>query len=196
MRKVASIAGLALASTLLISLSAVASAPGLSKPPSLTPVVVGTPVPEADARAIAAVREQWLRAVNRGEFGALLAAYAPGAVVSAAGEPPLLGADAISAFHHRWDPDAEVFYDVDAHLVRFEGDLAIEEWAAYVTVTPHDDWLGIGSDVYQYEQRGVHVYRKDARGHWRIDRETWSPDPPAVQRYAAGLARTCVHGIC
>lgn len=196
MRKVASIAGLALASALLISLSAAASAPDLNKPPSLTPVLAGTAVPEADARAIAAVREQWLRAVNRGEMGALLAAYAPGAVVSAAGEPPLLGADAIRAFHHRWNADAEVFYDVDARLVGFEGDLAIEEWAAYVTVTPHDDLLGIGSDVYQYEQGGVRVYRKDARGHWRIDRETWSADPPAVQGYAAGLARTCFHGVC
>lgn len=196
MRKVASIAGLALASALLISLSAAASAPDLSKPPSLMPAIAGVPVPEADARAIAAVREQWLRAVNRGEIGALLAAYAPGAVVNAVGEPPLLGADAINAFHHRWDADAEVFYDVDARLVGFEGDLAIEEWAAYVTVAPHDDPLGIGSDVYQYEQGGVRVYRKDARGHWRIDRETWSADPPAVRRYAAGTRRRCFHGVC
>lgn len=196
MRKVMSIAGLALASALLISLSAAASAPELVKPPALTVAHLESTALENDVRAIIEVRAQWLRAVNHGEMGALLAAYAPGAVLSPEGSPPLLGADAISAFHHRWDADAQVVYDLDAYLVSIEGDLAVEEWDAYVTVTPHDDPLGIGADVFQYRQGGVRVYRRDADGGWRIDRETWSADPPAVQRYEGGRAGGCVHRVC
>jgi ketosteroid isomerase-like protein len=194
MRKIASIAGLALASTLLVSLAA-SSAP-LYKPPATTVAAFADVGFEKDVRAIAEVRERWVRAVNRGDVAALLRLYGPGAVIDAESAPPLLGSPEIGNWHSRWSATTAVLYDVDARLLRIDDGLAVEEWRAYVTVTPDDDDLAIGSDVFQFRQEGIRVYRKDARGRWRIDRETWSADPPAVQAYAHPGGEECVWRVC
>ena len=57
------------------------------------------------------------------------------------------------------------------------------------------DEIAIGDDVYQFRQQGVRVYRRDPRGGWRIDRETWSPEPTAVRGYAH-VETTCARRVC
>jgi ketosteroid isomerase-like protein len=195
MRKLTSIVGMALASTL--SIASVASPAQLDKPPTSLLGRASAAAFEADVRAIGKVRECWLSAVNSGDVDALLAVYGPGAVLSSENAPPLLGAGGISEWHRRFNRGAEVQYELDANLVQLESDLAVEEWAALVTLAAPPDRLAIGTDVFQYRQSGIRVYRKDGSGHWRIDRETWSADPPGVWGYERRSATDgCPWRVC
>lgn len=185
MRKAAVIAGLALASALSIGMSGASTGvPASGEPGSTAWIPESSNAIEHDVRAIAQVRGQWLQALNRGDTEAALKAYAPGAVVLLERAAPRLGAAEIAGWHKRWDvgaPGAEVWYDLDARIVSVDGPLAVEEWTAEVTVSPRGDALAIGGDVFQFRQGGVRVYRKDERGAWHIDRETWLAEPTGVR---------------
>ncbi len=151
----------------------------------------------SDALMIERLRDRWLAAVNTADLRGVLAAYAPGAVVLPDSLPPFLGAANIGRWHQRWLPLADVHYSMEATLLYIDGEWALEEWVADVTVAPRGDELpAIGDDPLQFRQSGVRVYRKGPGGRWRIDRETWSADHPAVQKFtstsiAAGAKRTC-----
>ena len=150
-----------------------------------------------DALMIERLRDRWLAAVNTADLRGVLATYAPGAVVLPDSLPPFLGAANIGRWHQRWLPRADAHYSMEATLLYIDGEWALEEWVAEVTVVPRGDELpAIGDDPLQFRQGGVRVYRKDPGGRWRIDRETWSADHPAVQRFtwasiAGGAKRTC-----
>jgi ketosteroid isomerase-like protein len=186
----------ALALTLAVaSLAATPAAPG--KPNTDATAVASNTALANDALMIAHVRDQWLAAVNAADLHGILAAYAPGAVVLPDALPPFLGAASIGTWHERWLPLADVNYSLEATLLYVDGDRALEEWAADVTIAPRGDTLlGVDDDPLQFRQGGVRVYRKDSRGRWRIDRETWSPDHPAVQRLRSSRPGVCAPRLC
>lgn len=156
------------------------------------------PTAEPDAlTAIVDLRQQWVDALNRDDLFTALDTYGAGAVVLPEHGSPMLGTAGIGSWLHRWNAGVDVDYDLSARLVRVDRRYAVEEWVARVTVTPRsEDRLAIGGDVFQFEQGGVRVYRRDAAGRWRIDRETWSADPPAMLRYAACAVDNPAIGTC
>jgi len=134
-----------------------------------------------DAERIQALQYAWETAINLRDLQGLLSLYGDGAVVLPAGGPPILGRESIAGWHARCYADTDVHYELaDGELHLAEG-LASEEWQAVVTLAARADReTGIGGDPMQFTQRGVRVYRKDAGGTWRIDRETWSRVPAAT----------------
>jgi len=132
----------------------------------------------SDAERIQALQYAWEAAINLRDLQGILSLYGDGAVVLPAGRPPVLGRESIAGWHARWYVDTDVHYELDCSKLRLQGGLASEEWRAVVTLTARADrQTGIGGDPMQFTQRGVRVYRKDADGTWRIDRETWSTMP-------------------
>lgn len=184
MRMSASVAGVTLVIALLSSPAS--TQPLIRGPSPATTVAAATAVEPGSFTAILELRRQWVDALNGDDLFTLLDTYGPGAVVLPEHGAPLLGAADIGSWVGRWSPEVDVEYDVRARLSYIDRHRAVEEWVARVTVTPDShDRLAIGGDVFQFEQGGVRVYRRDATGRWRIDRETWSADPPALVRYAS-----------
>jgi len=192
MRHLSPVPSLALA-LMIIAMSVAVPVAAESKPPLSAFPVPGNSVLANDVAQIAALRARWLEAVNTGDVQGIFAVYGPGAVILTEGAPPMLGAGPIARWHGRWHATADVYYALEGNLLKVDGDLALEEWSARVTVTPRRGAeVAVGGDPLQFSQSGVRVYRKDARGRWRIDRETWSPDHPVVQRFADRDPATCM----
>ncbi len=161
---------------------------------------VAVPKPPArlhDARLIAQVRNSWADAINTLDVDRLLRLYAPGAVLFPEEGPAQLGVGAIGSWHGRWSARADVHYAIEVGALRFDGNRALEEWTAVVTITPRGAGdMEISGDPLQFGQHGVRVYRKDTWGRWLIDRETWSPDHPAAVRFVALARPGCTPTIC
>ena len=137
-----------------------------------------------DWHAIENLRAAWLCAVNAGDVDDVVALYGPGAVVFPEGGTPVFGAHDIARWHDRWLDAADIAYDLEASDIRFGGDVVTEQWSARVTVELRPGGpMSVGGDVFQFERRIVRVYRRIASGDWRIDREIWSADPPALRPY-------------
>ncbi|MCH7824345.1 MAG: nuclear transport factor 2 family protein [Acidobacteria bacterium] len=135
-----------------------------------------------DASLIAEVRSGWQEAMNARDLFGMLDWYAPGAVVLPAEAAPRLGAEQIADWHGRWLFHANVYYAFETRSLSVDGRWALEEWEAEITLTPRGDGkMAIGGDPLQFRQSGFRVYRKDRIGRWRIDREVWSDDLPAVR---------------
>ena len=195
MRNVSPVVCGVLAVTLVVAGSATPAE--AEKPPAVAMVVAGGSALSHDVLMIARVRDQWLEAVNAADLSGILSAYGPGAVVLPEALSPLLGARNIGRWHQRWLPLADVTYSLQETRLHIDGDWAFEEWLAEVTVAPRGDAnLAVGDDPLQFRQGGVRVYRKDARGRWRIDRETWSADHPATRQFAELRLGGCTPRLC
>jgi ketosteroid isomerase-like protein len=155
------------------------------------------PAAAAELRKIAQLREVWSEAINTLDVHRLLGLYAPGAVLFPSEAPVQLGVASIGSWLGRWSAHADVHYALQATIVRLDGNWALEEWTADVTVTPRGPGeMAISGDPLQFRQHGVRVYRKDSGGRWRIDRETWSPDHPAATRFVALASPACSPTLC
>ncbi len=183
----AAIAAAAL-SALILAVAVVLGSSGVL-PPKLDAPLARTAADHGisnDARQITAVRDAWIEAINAADARRLVNWYAPGAVLFPTGSPVRLGAGAIARWHSRWWPAADAYLTLEAATLQIEGNLALEEWSVEVTITPRGPGeIGICGDPLQFQQHGVRIYRKDFLGNWRIDREVWSPDHPAVARLVA-----------
>jgi ketosteroid isomerase-like protein len=62
-------------------------------------------------------------------------------------------------------------YGVDEILV--DGDLAVERYSGTWTVTPRD-----GGDPMTEAVKGLHVYRRQADGSWKMTHDVWNSDTP------------------
>ena len=187
----------------VLALSVSPASASLGAPQQPLPTMAATvsvakpPQSLAELQRIAQVRGAWAEAINTLDVDRLLGLDAPGAVVFPAEAPAQLGTGAIGSWHGRWSANADVHYCLKATTVKIDGDRALEEWTADVTVTPRgQNGMAISGDPLQFRQQGVRVYRKNAAGRWRIDRETWSADHPAAARFVAFARPYCTKTLC
>ena len=53
------------------------------------------------------------------------------------------------------------------------GDVAIERYSGLFTVTPK-----AGGDAVAENIKGIHVYRRQADGSWKMTHDVWNSDDP------------------
>lgn len=126
----------------------------------------------ADVAAVNAVREAELAALRSGDTsGGYLAADA---VMMPPGGPAVSGIEDIRA----WTADfMSQFSKVDVNYNRADvtvaGDWAFEHYAGTLTMTP----AGGGEAVTQ-TLKGIHIYRRQDDGSWKMVRDIWNVDTP------------------
>ncbi len=128
----------------------------------------------ADLAAVNAVREQEVAAMAAGESSATY--FAADAVMMPPNEPAVRGLDAIDAWSAAMGTQVGVAIEYTESEITVAGDWAIERYAAAVTLTPVD-----GGDPVDDVVKGLHVYRREADGSWKMVYDMWNSDEPAAE---------------
>ena len=134
------------------------------------------PVPdyEADRAAIQAIHDAEIAAGEAGDVEAFLAFIAPDMKVFQPNAPLVEGPGAAQAWLEAFTSAYTIAFDgyvVDEILV--DGDLAVEEFSGSWTVTPKD-----GGEAVTEVLKGLHLYRRQADGSWRMTHDIWNSDMP------------------
>lgn len=158
----------AAAVVLLVPVSACAGAPAASDL-------------EADLQAIEAVRDQEIAAFSAGDVEGLLAVLTSDADILPPNEPALAGVEAVRP----WVQELTRQFDLHARMISSSvsvlGDYAIERYAAELSITPK-----AGGETVREMAKGIHVYRRQPDGSWRIQQDVWNSDGPPGSGAAPG----------
>lgn len=127
-----------------------------------------------DMAAIAKVREMEMASVNEATSDHVTHVYAKDVKYYPPNAAALEGTDAVKAWLDGLvgQFDANLKY-TDANVV-IRGDMAFEQYAGVVTMTPK-----AGGEAMTENVRGIHIYKKGADGAWRIAYDIWNTDTPA-----------------
>lgn len=137
-----------------------ACAPPAATPPAAT---------QADTAAVNDLRQQEVTAVSTGDT--TLAYMADDILIMPPNEPAVTGIPAARAWFAGLlqQYQASVAY-TSSHLT-FAGDLAVEDYTATLTLTPV-----AGGEPITETLKGLHVYRRDAAGVWKMTQDVWNGD--------------------
>ena len=137
-----------------------------------------TPVDSAsEERAITAVREREIRAFNAGAVDSVLAVLTTDAVMMPPNQPMLTGTEAIRT----WLQNIASQFSVEGRYTDSEiqvvGDWGIERFDGAWRLTPK-----AGGPPVEEQLKGIHVYRRQADGSWRIAQDIWNANaaPPPI----------------
>lgn len=128
---------------------------------------------QADSAAVDDLRQQALAAVNAGD--ATLAYLADDVVLLPPNAPAVLGLPAARAWFGEATRQFRFSLAYTSCNVEFASDLAIERCAGTLALTPVAGGPAV-SDVW----KGIHVYRRDATGEWKVALDIWNSDGPIV----------------
>lgn len=130
----------------------------------------------ADEQAIAAVRGREMTAFSAGAIDSALAVFTADAVLMPPNEPMRAGTDAIRAWLQGMANQSAVAGRYTDAQVTVVGDVAVERFVAELRVTPK-----AGGPATEERFKGIHVYRRQPDGSWRITHDVWNTDaPPAA----------------
>ena len=124
--------------------------------------------------AINGVREMEAQGIGSGDLETGVAAYADDIVFMAPDAPARNGKDAV----REWLAEAYEQFDLEVNYtfsdIIVSGDWVIERYGGEATFTPKD-----GGDGLVEQLKGIHIYRLQSDGTWRITHDIWNTDAPA-----------------
>jgi uncharacterized protein (TIGR02246 family) len=128
----------------------------------------------ADRQAIEAMREAEQAAAEAGDVDAFVALMASDMMVMPPNGPAVSGLEA----SRQWAEDFMGAYSVsfseyNTDDVIVSDDLAVERISGVWTVTPK-----AGGDPVTERVKGVHIYRRQADGSWKMTHDLWNSDDP------------------
>jgi uncharacterized protein (TIGR02246 family) len=133
-----------------------------------------TPVDTAgEEQAITAVREREIRAFRAGAVDSLLAVLTTDAIIMPPNEPMLTGAEAIRTWHQNVASQFSVEGRYTDSDVSVAGDWAIERYDGVLSFTPK-----AGGPSMEEQLKGIHIYRRQSDGSWRIAQDIWNANAP------------------
>lgn len=134
----------------------------------------------ADRQAIEQVREREIGSFRAGAPDSGAATFAENAVLMAPDEPAVTGRDSIRAWLKRGIDQFRVNGRYTKADIVVAGDWAIERYDGELTLTPK-----AGGRPIEQRLKGIHIYRREADGSWRIAQDVWNtnaPPPAAAAR--------------
>ena len=129
------------------------------------------PLAAADEQAIREGVESWLMAANSGDIAAWAEVYAEDAVVMPPNMPPLDGRAAVADLLASLPPISD--WTIDVRELDGRGDLAYLRGAYSFRMT----LPGIEAPIADNGSL-MHIWRKQADGSWRVQREIYHSDNP------------------
>lgn len=134
-----------------------------------------TAATRADTAAITGIRQQAEKAVNSGDT--TLAYMADDVVIMPPNGPMIRGIADVRAWFKESLRQFRFSVAYTDTTVVFFGDWAIGRTAGTLTLTPVAGGPPI-ADVF----KGMHVYRRDASGGWKLVQDVWNSDLPVAPR--------------
>ena len=133
--------------------------------------------PERDAAAdIAALREAHAReaaALSTGSVDTMMSVYDAEVVMMPPGEPAKNGGSAVREWIERSLGDVSISGESTADDVQVAGDWGIVRYTGTLTITPK-----AGGQAMTEKIKGIHVFRRQADGSWKIAQDVWNTDAP------------------
>ena len=144
---------------------------------------VESPASEADEAAIKGVQLREAQAIKEKDAAGLLALFESDLVVMPPNEPPIVGKAALRSWFLRVTDQFSIDLDFSVEEVRVTGDWAFERFSFRRTTTPTG-----GGDPTTARGKGIHVFRRQSDGSWKIARDIWNSDevPDVGDKLAVG----------
>jgi uncharacterized protein (TIGR02246 family) len=127
-----------------------------------------------DLRAIDEVRARELAALLGGDADGMVAVFTDDCVVMPPNEPAIEGHAALRKWFNSLHEHSTLSGGYGESDVSVVGDWAIEHFTARLAVTPK-----AGGEAVDQENKGIHIYRRQPDGTWRIAHDIWNSDTPA-----------------
>ena len=141
-------------------------AAGLGCPQPVEEAITG-----ADVDAINEVREAEWAAIVAGDVEAHLATMTDDCIMMPPNEEAVVGHEAVRAWDEAFIEMFEIAGEYTGSEVVGAGDWAIENYTAAMTLTPRDSGEAAMETI-----KGIHVYRRQADGSWKIAQDIWNAD--------------------
>lgn len=134
---------------------------------------------QADVEAINKLREQEITAFSAADVSTLLNIVTNDVVIMPPNEPAFTGKDALRSWaeniYKQFTVRGKHTASTPSNIV-LAGDWAFERLAFTLTMTP----LAGGKPI-QEVGKGIHIYRRQSDGSWKIAQDIWNTDnPPAA----------------
>jgi uncharacterized protein (TIGR02246 family) len=128
----------------------------------------------ADAEAVRAVPEAERAAYESGNTAALADLVTDDVVVMPPNQAALHGRQALVEWETALAAQMTVtFQSYQSDDIQVSGDVAIERYSGSVTFTPK-----AGGEAMSETMKGIHIYRRQADGSWKISQDIWSSNEP------------------
>jgi len=131
-------------------------------------------VPDRDASeraAIAQVTAALLTAVNASHVDGVVAVWAEDGVLMPPGHPSVHGRDALERYFSRLFSERRFTFTFTSSHIVVDGDIAIERVEYTASAWPRE-----GGPAVEDHGKGVHVFRRQADGTWKLLQDIWNSD--------------------
>ena len=134
-----------------------------------------TDAAETDRAAITKTSAALLAAVNASSVDRCLAVWAADGVMMPPHHPPVQGHQAIGDYVRSVFSRRGFRFTFTSSDIQLAGDTALER-VTYTAVV----WSESGASPIEEVGKGLHVYRRQSDGSWRLTQDIWNSDQPAA----------------
>jgi uncharacterized protein (TIGR02246 family) len=130
----------------------------------------------ADVAAIKQMQDRELAQLASGNIDSMLANYTSDVVMMPPDAPAVTGHTGLRTMMDAMLKEgtyAGKYYTGDVQVV---GDVGIVHYTGELTMTPK----AAGAKPVTHTIKGLHIYKKQADGSWKIAQDVWNNDPPAA----------------
>jgi uncharacterized protein (TIGR02246 family) len=127
--------------------------------------------PETDIEAIRRVTSDLLAAVNASDVDRVLGVWADDAVLMPPGHPSVHGGTALREYFSKLFLMTRFTFEFTSSDIDLFADVAFERLSYRVTI-----WQSSGQDTIEDVGKGLHVYRRQPDGRWKLVLDIWNSD--------------------
>jgi ketosteroid isomerase-like protein len=130
--------------------------------------------PDADRAAVAHATTALLNAVNASDLTGVLAAWCDEGVLMPPHHPTVHGRAALEQYFRGLFSHRRFAFAFTSSRIEVVGDLALERVEYRASA-----WPAEGGPLVQDVGKGLHVYRRQTDGSWKLAQDIWNSDSPA-----------------
>ena len=129
---------------------------------------------EADAASISRATAKLLSAVNASDVAGVMAVWCEDGVLMPPHHPSVRGRTHIERYFRQLFEHTRFTFSFGSSPIQVSGDFAFERVEYRVSARPVD-----GGPEVRDAGKGLHLYRRQSDGTWRLAMDIWNSDTPA-----------------